>query len=113
MVQEFIFRLDEDIERFTVYTNNKKGHIGYLNYYLREQSLKIADVLLDAEYRQQGIGSELITRVISLAKENKCKSICLGTAEKDIPVHGFYRKHGFHLTGIKDGGASFLLELEP
>lgn len=113
MVQEFIFKLDEEIERFTVYTNNKKGHIGYLNYYLRNHSLEIADVLLDAEFRQHGIGSELIKRVISLAKSNKCKSICLGTGEKDLLVHGFYRKHGFHLTGIKNGGATFLLELEP
>lgn len=112
MDQKFTFNLDEDTDRFTVYTSNKKGYVGYLNYWLKNQSLEIADVFIDSEYRQKGIGSELINRVISLAIIKKCKNICLGTAEKDLPVHGFYRKHGFNLTGIKDGGASFLLELE-
>jgi ribosomal protein S18 acetylase RimI-like enzyme len=112
MIQEFTFKLDEEIERLIVYTKIQNGHVGYLNYWLKNGSLEIADVLLDSKYRQKGIGSELIRRVILLANSKKCKSIYLGTAENDLPVHNFYRKHGFHLTGVKDGGASFLLELE-
>ena len=113
MVEDFIFILDEEIERFTVYKNNQKTKVGYLNYYLINQSLEIADLLLNVQFRQQGIGSELIKKVVFLAKDNKCKSICLDTAEKDFPVHDFYRKQGFYLTDIKEGVATFLLELEP
>jgi ribosomal protein S18 acetylase RimI-like enzyme len=112
MTQSFIFELDEDIGQFKVYINDKNGRVGYLNYYLNNQSLEIVDVLLDNVYRQKGIGSELINLVINLAKSKKCESIILVTAEHDLLVHGFYIKHGFHLTGINNNrGALFKLNL--
>jgi len=111
MTHSFVFNLDEETERFDVWTINKEDHVGYLNYWVREHDIEICDVLLNSEYRQNGIGSELISRVIKLAKNKKCKSVFLGTQASDLPVHKFYKKHGFKLIGIKNGNASFKLNL--
>jgi GNAT superfamily N-acetyltransferase len=111
MVQSFVFNLDEEVERFDVWTENKVDHVGYLNYRVYEEYIEICDVLLNSEYRQKGIGSELINRVIKIAKDKKCKSVCLGTQADDFPVHKFYSKHGFELIDVKNGNASFVLTL--
>jgi ribosomal-protein-alanine N-acetyltransferase len=112
MAQSFTIILDEEIDRFDVWVVKPKKHVGYLNYWLKDQYIEIADVLLDSEYRQKGLGSELINRVIGLAKNKKCKSVRLGTQVDDFPVHSFYQKHGFKIVGVKDGNASFILVLE-
>jgi ribosomal protein S18 acetylase RimI-like enzyme len=113
MAHRFIITLDEEEDRFDVWTEAQpKLHVGYLNYWLKDQYLEIADVLLEPDYRQKGIGSDLMRLVIKLAKNKKCKSVRLGTQADDFPVHRFYKKHGFKLSGIKDGEVLFILVLE-
>lgn len=98
MNSDYLIELDEEIRRFNVFTNNRKNHVGYLNYAIEKDTAEIQDVILNEQYRQFGIGSELVKRVIKIAKVKGCKSIKLLTQIDDSPVHNFYKKHGFRLT---------------
>lgn len=109
MNDAFEFYLDEEIERFEVHTINKDKYVGYLNYSLEKGVMYILDVLLEKPFRQKGVGSSLMYKVIEIAKNNECSKVSLGTQWNDEPVHGFYRKHGFDLISIKDGEATFEL----
>ena len=52
----------------------------------------IEDLVVDKEYRKQGIGNELLEHVINYAKQNNCYKIILNCNKDLIP---FYNKNGF------------------
>ncbi|ABO24599.1 N-acetyltransferase [Shewanella loihica] len=106
---DYQIELDEELDKFNVWCSNKQENIGYLNYWLRDDYLEIADLLLDEDHRQLGIGSELIKLTIELAKSKELKKVILSTAANDIPVHNFYRKNGFKFVIEKPSGAVFEL----
>ena len=112
MFKDYLIKLDEDICQFNVWLPHRKLHIGYLNYWNKEQYIEIADVRLKPDYRQQGIGSELIKRVIILANDKNYSRIQLETSSTDFPVHRFYKKHGFKLVESKESSAYFVLNME-
>ena len=62
----------------------------------------IWNILVDKEYRQQGLGKALIERAIAWARENKFRALCLETQTNNMPAIGFYRHLGFRLTGIRE-----------
>jgi GNAT superfamily N-acetyltransferase len=65
------------------------------------------DLYVDESYRGQGIGSELVERVISRAEEEGCyKLICTSRYPK-VSVHKLYEKLGF-----TDHGKEFRIDFE-
>ena len=63
------------------------------------------DVFVEEAYRSQGLGKELVKRLITAAKENGCYKI-LGTSRHERPrVHAMYEKLGF-----KNQGAEFRID---
>ncbi len=64
------------------------------------------DVFVDENYRKQGIGTELVNRVIKLAKEKGCYKIIATSRYGKDRVHALYEKIGF-----KDFGKEFKIYL--
>lgn len=72
----------------------------------------IEDVIVREEYRGMGVGSRLIERVVSLAKERGYLRLQLAADERNTGALEFYGRHGFrrthmnlcHLTGLSEIG---------
>lgn len=55
----------------------------------------IEDLIVDKEYRRQGIGKALLQNAIDYAKENDCEVIELTSYIKNENAHRFYENSGF------------------
>lgn len=60
----------------------------------------LEDMVVNSDYRNQGIGSELIEEAIVSAKESGCKRITLLTDTDNEEAHKFYKHHGFEKSGM-------------
>ena len=54
---------------------------------------QIEDVVVDNNYRRQGIGQSLVKTLLELAKEKECYKVQLNCTENNVP---FYNECGFH-----------------
>ena len=66
------------IERKFIHNLGKVGHI--------------EDVVVDSNYRGQGLGKKMINILVDRAKKEKCYKVILDCSEKNV---GFYEKCGF------------------
>jgi glucosamine-phosphate N-acetyltransferase len=58
----------------------------------------VEDVVVDAEYRNRGVASALLQRLLEVAKQRRCYKCVLGcTVEKEA----FYMKFGFQAAGTQ------------
>ncbi|MFA6171496.1 MAG: GNAT family N-acetyltransferase [Patescibacteria group bacterium] len=96
----------EGIKFFACGADGKEVARAYL--YLMKNGLHkepfgyMEDVYVDESLRGQGIGTELVNKVIETAKEKKCYKL-FATSRYDRPkVHVLYEKIGF-----KDWGKNF------
>ncbi|TKJ30994.1 MAG: hypothetical protein CEE40_02770 [Chloroflexi bacterium B3_Chlor] len=64
--------------------------------------LKVWNLLVDEEYRRQGIGTELMRRAHEFARENDCRAIAAETQTTNWPALKFYLKMGFRVCGVDD-----------
>lgn len=64
------------------------------------------DVFVDESLRGQGIGTELVNKIIAAAKENNCYKIVATSRYERPKVHELYLRLGF-----KDWGKEFRIDL--
>lgn len=55
----------------------------------------LEDVRVEPDYRGKGIGTELVTKVIEIAKEAGCYKMVAGSRFEREGVHKWYEKMGF------------------
>lgn len=67
----------------------------------------IEDVYIEEKFRNQGLGTKLIGKIIEKAKENKCYKIIANSRHSNLGAHKLYERHGF-----KNHGIEFRLNLE-
>ena len=72
--------------------------IGLITYMIEENECEICSLNSFIEYR--GIGTNLINKVIEIAKENKCTRIKLVTTNDNIRAMKFYQRRGFVFSNI-------------
>lgn len=66
----------------------------------------VEDVVVDVEYRSQGIGRQMMGYAIEVCRENGCYKMTLSSNLKRERAHQFYENLGF-----KKHGFSFLIEI--
>lgn len=65
------------------------------------QVFRVSNLLVDAAYRQKGIGSALMRRMVAHAAEiDGCRGVVLETQSCNYPAICFYRRQGFLLSRI-------------
>lgn len=86
----------------------KEGkEVGRAFLYVMKNDLKkqpfglLEDVFVDEQLRGQGIGTELINKVIAEAKKIKCYKIVATSRHERPAVHKLYEKLGFKNFGIE------------
>lgn len=66
----------------------------------------VEDVVVDVEYRSQGIGRQMMGYAIEVCRENGCYKMTLSSNLKRERAHQFYESLGFEKHGY-----SFLIEI--
>ncbi len=71
---------------------------GLISYCIENNECEI--VSLDSLIEHQGIGTNLIDKVIEIAKEHNCKRIWLVTTNDNTKAIRYYQKKGFNIKNI-------------
>lgn len=89
--------LDEDDKKATHFLADVHGKaVGTARLVVQRGQAKIGRMAVLKSYRGRGVGKELLTRAVGLARKNGAKVIFL---HAQVPVIGFYEKMGFHCVG--------------
>ncbi len=75
--------------------------IGYAGMWHVINEGHITNVAVSPEYRRQGIGENLINRLIEIAKEKDMIGITLEVRTSNEAAKNLYKKQGFLLDGIR------------
>ena len=60
-------------------------------------------VAVAPEHRRRGIGADLITEFIRLARANRCRAAVLEVGSANAAALGLYRRFGFRTVGTRKG----------
>ncbi|MBE6082919.1 GNAT family N-acetyltransferase [Sporanaerobacter sp. PP17-6a] len=84
---------------------------GVITYSIENGECEI--VSLDSLVENQGIGSNLINKVIEKAKENKCRRVWLITTNDNTKAIRYYQKRGFYMEEIHINAIQRSRKLKP
>ena len=68
---------------------------------------------LDCIQKQRGIGSALIARVVTEARERGCRRLWLVTTNDNLDALRFYQRRGFRLEAVDPGAVNRARQLKP
>ncbi|MGH7771245.1 MAG: GNAT family N-acetyltransferase [Candidatus Binatia bacterium] len=89
--------LDEDDKKATHFLADVHGKaVGTARLVVQRGQAKIGRMAVLKSYRGRGVGKELLTRAVGLARKNGAKVIFL---HAQVPVISFYKKMGFRCVG--------------
>lgn len=92
--------LNSDCQIYICATDNKKL-IGYCsltiknNLWMSANLGNVDELVVDSEYRNQGIGKLLMAEIEQIAKNHECKRLELDSAFHRTIAHEFYERLGF------------------
>jgi GNAT superfamily N-acetyltransferase len=88
--------------------------VGYVHIVLQNTlflpgpSAYLSELFIHPEFRGQGIGTALLNKALTFAKENRAARVMLNNdRERDSYERGFYAKHGF---AERENMANFVLK---
>ncbi len=96
----------------TLILEEKSKIIGFIIYTIVEDEMEIIDLVIDNNYRHQGLGTLLLNEI--LKNESNCKKITLEVRENNEKAIKFYEKNGFNVVNKRlkyyfDGENAFLM----
>jgi ribosomal protein S18 acetylase RimI-like enzyme len=68
---------------------------------LEKPIARVTAMIVDGKFQRRGIGRRLIDQALDHARQQKCGSIELTTANERDDAHAFYRELGFEQTSIR------------
>jgi ribosomal protein S18 acetylase RimI-like enzyme len=90
---------------------NGNDWIGLVTYTFLDLDCEI--VSIDSLSEGQGIGTQLIEKVVEEAQASGCRRVHLTTTNDNLHALGFYQKRGFHLVAIRPGAMDEARTLKP
>lgn len=85
-----------------IVAENESRVVGYLIAWGRIE-VHIANIAVAAEWRNQGVGTELMRRVLKYAASQQAESVFLEVRVSNIGAQRFYRRFGFVPTYVRRG----------
>ena len=85
--------------------------VGLITYNISDNECEI--VTLNCEINNKGIVTELINKVIKIAKLNNCRKVWLVTTNDNINAIKFYQKWGFEWIGFHKDAIQESRKLKP
>ncbi len=107
--------LEDSLSKVYVYENDDQV-IGFISATDLKETCDILSLVVDPEFRNQLVASNLIDYLISELDEN-LKIITLEVASKNIPAIHLYEKFGFEIVNVRkkyyaDGDDAYLMARE-
>lgn len=100
----------DSIHESVIYVARQDGVVvGYMRFYLWHTNstmtetrtmLSIDDIGVDESLRHQGVGTQMMDALRSLAREWGCSNLCLYVDAPNESAYGFYKKCGFETRNI-------------
>ena len=104
----------DDFWSYSIFKNefeNKNSHyivakiedkiVGFGGIWKAVDDVHITNIVTHKNFRNQGIGSLLLEKLIDMAKELKVSSITLEVSANNIPAQNLYKKYHFKPLGIR------------
>jgi ribosomal protein S18 acetylase RimI-like enzyme len=82
-------------------SHNKKIIGALLLLKTRPRTMEIMNISVYEEYQNNGIGRRLINKAIEYAKENRIKTLEIGTGNPGVIQMMLYQKCGFRIIGVE------------
>lgn len=75
--------------------------VGYLEYSLIYDRMEIDNIMVNEDYRKQGIGTKLMAHLVSLAIEYHVENITLEVRVSNEIARNLYKKFGFREVALR------------
>jgi len=85
-----------------IVAENENRVVGYLVAWGRVE-VHIANIAVAAEWRNQGVGTELMRRALEFAAGQQAESVFLEVRVSNLGAQRFYRRFGFVPTYVRRG----------
>ncbi len=99
----------ETLDGFIAEVDGEKR--GLITFKVASDGIEI--VSLDSFLKKRGIGTKLISRIMSLAKAQKIRRVWLITTNDNLNALGFWQKRGFCLNKIYPNALEISRKLKP
>ncbi len=100
MIKEVDITSSNPFQRRVEYFVNELS-VGYLEYSIIYDRMEVDNVLVNEEYRGQGIGSKLMAYLVSLAIEYRVDNITLEVRVSNEIARNLYKKFGFREVALR------------
>ncbi len=77
--------------------------VGYIGVWKIINEGHITNVAVHSKYRKFGIGNELVSRLLSLCREDGIDAFTLEVRKSNIVAQNLYKKYGFVESGVRKG----------
>lgn len=69
--------------------------LGFMIYELQKQSLRLLNFAVSPENRRQGVGSQMVQRLVDKLEQQRRTEIYIEVRETNVPAQLFFSKRGF------------------
>ena len=76
---------------------------GYMVYELAKTSIEILNMAVDPAYRRRGIGSQMVTKLVSKLSNHRRTRLFMDVRESNLAAQLFLRAQGFRCVQVKRG----------
>jgi len=100
-----VFNFESPNEKCRFFVAEENGEIvsfRRVHFYRWNRSAYVINLLVDAGYRQRGIGSLLLKTMEDFARENGARVIMFDTTIDNIPALNLYFKNDFKICGYNE-----------
>lgn len=96
--------IDESIKESTIFVARESGRIvGVVVLKSSPRECEIKSISVNEEYRNKGIGGQLIAKALDFCRKLHAKNIIVGTGNSSLEQLRFYQKSGFRIFDVKAG----------
>ena len=79
--------------------SNNNNIVGFAGIWQAVDDMHITNIVVKKDFRQKGIGSKLLEKLIETSKQKNVISLTLEVNYKNVPAIKLYEKHGFKYVG--------------
>jgi ribosomal-protein-alanine N-acetyltransferase len=75
--------------------------VGFMVYELHKEKLHLLDLVVDPEYRQRGVGRQMVERLVDKLTQQRRHSLDLVVEERNVDAQKFLKACGFKATRVE------------
>ncbi|SHE66973.1 ribosomal protein S18-alanine N-acetyltransferase [Clostridium fallax] len=96
----FELELENSFARYVI-AKDKNKVIGFGGMWLIVDECHITNIAVHSDYRGNGVGSMILTKMISFCEENNILGLTLEVRKSNLIAKNLYKKFGFKEEGIR------------